>query len=59
MTIEFRTSRLRTPDELRDLIENDLALLLTERFAISQAEAAAPAAAPAAAKRRATTCRRS
>jgi len=30
-----------TPDELRDLIENDLALLLTERFAISRSEAAA------------------
>ncbi|MBI5565384.1 MAG: tetratricopeptide repeat protein, partial [Chloroflexi bacterium] len=32
-----------TPDELRDLIENDLALLLTERFAISQAGATVPA----------------
>ncbi len=32
------------PDELRDLIENDLALLLTERFAISRAETAAPVA---------------
>jgi predicted ATPase len=35
------------PDELRELIENDLALLLTERFALSRADSApaAPAAA--------------
>jgi len=33
-----------TPDELRELIENDLALLLTERFALSQVAAPAPAA---------------
>src|SRR5512136_258348 len=32
-----------TPDELRDLIEDDLALLLTERFEVSRAEAAPPA----------------
>jgi predicted ATPase len=35
--------RFSTPDELRDLIENDLALLLTERF---EASRAVPAAAP-------------
>lgn len=36
-----------SPDELRDLIENDLALLLTERFAISRSETAEPAPARA------------
>src|SRR5207248_661695 len=33
-----------TPDELRELIENDLALLLTERFEQAQAATTAPAA---------------
>lgn len=36
-----------SPAELRELIENDLALLLTERFALSQAGNAAPEPAPA------------
>lgn len=38
-----------TADELRELIENDLMLMLTERFEMSEQEAveAAPAAAPA------------
>ena len=31
-----------TPEELRDLIENDLALLLTERFVVAPAVVAAP-----------------
>src|SRR5919201_1925896 len=40
-----------TPDELRELIENDLALLLTERFEQAQAATSAP---PASAERRRT-----
>src|SRR5512136_874055 len=32
-----------TAPELRDLIENDLAMILTERFEVSRAEAAPPA----------------
>jgi predicted ATPase len=31
-----------TPDELRELIENDLAILLTERFELTHADRAAP-----------------
>src|SRR5205085_3241488 len=36
-----------TPEELRELIENDLALLLTERFDQAQRAATEPCAAPA------------
>jgi hypothetical protein len=37
-----------TADELRDLIENDLALILTERFELGRAETNAPRQPPAA-----------
>ena len=42
MTIGFPTSHSRHQNELRDLIENDLAMLLTEHFEMSQSAEAAP-----------------